>query len=574
MLSALLPFSFLLSLIESALVFISPTQPAKCKYLPGDANWPSLDEWSALNNTVYGRLIATIPLGSPCHDPTYDEELCASLQGQWLYSSVHLESSSSVMAPLFANQSCDPWQPRSKPCTLGNYVSYAVNVSEPDDVIAALKFAEEKNVRFVIRNTGHDYLGRSTGAGALSVWLHHLKNIEILDWNDTHYKGKALKIGAGVVGYEALAAAHAAGLVVLTGECPTVGLAGGYTQGGGHSALSSNFGLAADNALSFEVVTATGQLVTASRTENHDLYWALSGGGGGNFGVVISMTIRAHPDATVSGATFLVNGSTEDPNRVFDVIDALHAALPGIVDSGVMIIYTFTNTSLQVLAMTAYNKTREEVERILQPFANSLSTLGIPFEPKFTEFSTYFDHYDHYWGPLPSGNIQVGTQLFGGRLIPRSVLPNFSPTARALVEMGVTFIGVGLNVSRFGQDKVNSVLPQWRDSIAHAPLTLPWSFQVPFEEGVKAQRRITNDVQPVIEAATPGAGAYMNEADFQQSNWQETFFGVNYPELLRIKKKYDPNNLLYATVAVGSEVYTVDKDGRMCKTAGTVHDEI
>ncbi|KAI2635878.1 FAD-binding domain-containing protein [Hypomontagnella submonticulosa] len=571
MLLALLPsFVFLLaSPAASAADIISQKQPDNCKYLPDDADWPSQDEWGTLNSTVGGRLVATIPLGSPCHDPTFDEELCASLQEEWLYSSVHLKSSSSVMAPLFANQSCDPWQPRSKPCTLGNYVSYAVNVSGPDDVIAALKFVNEKNLRFVIRNTGHDYLGRSTGAGALSVWLHALKSTKILDWDSPHYQGKALKLGAGVVGYEALATARAAGLVVITGECPTVGLAGGYTQGGGHSALSSNFGLAADNTLSFDIVTPTGQLLTVSRTENQDLFWALSGGGGGNYGVVVSMTVRAHPDATVSGANFQINSSGEDPGQIFDVIDAFHDALPGIVDSGVMIIYFFTNTFLQVPAMTAYNKSQSEVEQILRPFADLLAALGVPFEPEFTEFSSYSEHYNNYWGPLPEGNIQVGTQLFGGRLIPRSVLPDFSSTARRIAEMGVTYIGVGLNVSRFGQDKANSVLPQWRHSIVHASLTLPWSFQVPFEENVKAQRRITDQIQPIIEAATPGAGAYMNEADFQQSNWQETFFGSNYPELLRIKHKYDPNNLLYATVAVGSEAYTVGEDGRMCKARST-----
>ena len=78
----------------------------------------------------------------------------------------------------------------------------------------------------------------------------------------------------------------AKGLVVVTGECPTVGLAGGYTQGGGHSALSTQFGLGADQTLEFEVVTAAGKVVTASRSENSDLFWALSGGGAGNYGVV------------------------------------------------------------------------------------------------------------------------------------------------------------------------------------------------------------------------------------------------------------------------------------------------
>lgn len=130
--------------------------------------------------------------------------------------------------------------------------------------------------------------------------------------------------------------------------------------------------------------------------------------------------------------------------------------------------------------------------------------------------------------------------------------------------MGVTYIGVGHNVSRFGQNNVNSVLPQWRESIVQVSLTLPWSFQVPFEDGVEAQQKITDQIQPVIEAATPGSGAYINEADFQQHDWQKAFFGVNYPELLRIKNKYDPKGLLWAKVAVGSEAYTVDKDGRMC----------
>lgn len=179
------------------------------------------------------------------------------------------------MAPFFANQSCDPWTPRERPCELGNYVRYAVNVTGPDDIISAVNFAQEKNIRFVIRNTGHDYLGRSTGAGALAVWTHHLKDITPIQWNCSDFTGTALKIGAGVQGFELLGAAKALGRVAITGECPTVGVAGGYTQGGGHSALSTNFGLGADQTLSFEVVTAGGELVTASRTENSDLYWAL-----------------------------------------------------------------------------------------------------------------------------------------------------------------------------------------------------------------------------------------------------------------------------------------------------------
>ena len=82
---------------------------------------------------------------------------------------------------------------------------------------------------------------------------------------------------------------------MLGGTCPTVGIAGGYTQGGGHSALSSLYGLSADNVLEWEVVTANGTQLTATSSSNQDLYWALSGGGGCTYGVVMSMTTKLYP---------------------------------------------------------------------------------------------------------------------------------------------------------------------------------------------------------------------------------------------------------------------------------------
>jgi FAD/FMN-containing dehydrogenase len=83
----------------------------------------------------------------------------------------------------------------------------------------------------------------------------------------------------------------------------TVGIAGGYTQGRGHSAISTSFGLAADNVLNWEVVTANRKLVNANSKENSDLYWALNGGGGSTYGVVVSMTVKAHKETAFGGAS-------------------------------------------------------------------------------------------------------------------------------------------------------------------------------------------------------------------------------------------------------------------------------
>lgn len=197
---------------------------------------------------------------------------------------------------------------------MGTYVYYSVNVSTIAHVQAAIKFAKSNNIRFVIRNTGHDFMGKSTGYGALSIWTHHVLGMEIIEeYSSSFYSGPAVKAYAGTQVGELYNFTHDAGYLVVGGECATVGWAGGYTSGGGHSALTSWKGLAADQTLEFEVILADGSLVTASRDENSDLWWALSGGGPGNYGIVWSMTSKVFPDTIVTGSVLTVpQGSASD----------------------------------------------------------------------------------------------------------------------------------------------------------------------------------------------------------------------------------------------------------------------
>ncbi|KAF2850038.1 FAD-binding domain-containing protein [Plenodomus tracheiphilus IPT5] len=555
----------------SLLTFLALTTGAlgaekNCKCFPGDSCWPSDKEWSAFNATVGGRLIKTVPLGSQCHDPNYDEALCQQLQKEWLFSPVHVDSSSSIQAPIFANASCDPFTPRSTPCLLGNYVTYSVNVTGSKDVAATLKFAKKKNIRLVIRNTGHDYVGRSTGAGSLAIWTHNLRSTEVQDWCDDEYCGKALKMGSGALGSDAFLKAGANNLTVVTGECPTVGLAGGYTQSGGHSPLSSTFGLGADNTLAFEVVTADGELVTASRTssKHSDLFWALSGAGAGNYGVVVSMTVRAHPEAITTGANFTI----ADPSLNYSAIHrAWHAALPAIVDSGLQITYYTAANVVGALTITGYNRTKSDVQKALAPFIKSISYMNYTVKPDYAEFSSYHDYYLHTYGPLPGGAFgAAGEWLMGGRLLLRQQLQSVGPMLDKVHNLGVVQLGQAQNVARFATPKVRAVLPQWRDTVVMSSYVLPWSFQVPFANMSATQDFITDTVMPIVEAATPGAGAYINEADFQEKNWQTTFFGANYKKLLDIKHKYDPKGLFYNSIAVASEKWAKQSDGRLCRT--------
>jgi len=234
-----------------------------------------------------------------------------------------------------------------------------------------------------------------------------------------------------------------------------------------------------------------------------------------------------------------------------------------MVDAGTMVVHYFTSSFFMILPLSAYNKTAADVKAILAPFLASLDSKRVNYTVSYSEFNTYYEHYDKYFGPLPLGNIRVGIAQYGTRLIPRSVVGNITDTWRAVVEEGVTWIGVGTDVEQFGSDKTTSVHPAWKTAIIHATLTLPWNFTAPYT--FEIQQTMTNVIQPLVEAATPGSDAYVNEAEFNQKNWQTEFWGSNYNRLLGIKKKWDPSSLFYATVGVGSESWSVQNDGRMCR---------
>ncbi|TDZ67337.1 FAD-linked oxidoreductase ZEB1 [Colletotrichum trifolii] len=543
-----------------------------CRCLPGDACWPSTDSWNTLNTTVGGKLIATVPIGSVCHDPNYDEAACTALRNSWTLPETHFPSSSSVMQSFFANQSCDPFTDRTTPCLVGNYVNYAVEVTSAKDVVETVNFARENNIRFLVRNTGHDHLGRSTGAGALAAWTHKLKEITVTDWSDDLWTGPAVKMGAGVLGYEVTEAGKSSGLVVVGGECPTVGPAGGYIQGGGHSALTTNFGMAADQALEYEVVTADSSIVTASRTQNSDLFWALSGGGPGTFGVVTAVTVRAYPDANIGGVGLQTAASYTTQEKWWQMLDAFHSLLPNMTDQGAMVVFVYSSAIFAINPLTAYNKTAEEAKAILQPFLDVLADLAIPYSSSATNYSTYRDHYDKWMGPLPYGHVVVESYNFGSRLVPRSVLGD--TTARSAYvdairygadNYGVLSAGVALNASApIGVD--NAVNPHWRNAVIHVQYSTAWSNDpANWEQMITDQKRMTDDIMPPIEAATPGSGNYVNEADFNIAEWKKNFFGGHYDKLLEIKKKWDADGVFYALKTVGSDAWNVAADGRMCR---------
>ena len=158
----------------------------------------------------------------------------------------------------FTNDTCRPTQDPTDTCTLGYYGVYVLKATDKAHVKAGIDFARRNNIRLVIRNTGHDFLGRSTGYGSLIINMQHFQDVQ---WIDRYtgpgtYRGSAVTIGAGVRGKSILAQGHARNppLAIVTGECPTVGIAGGFIQGGGHGPWSTLKGLGTSSASSIRIL--------------------------------------------------------------------------------------------------------------------------------------------------------------------------------------------------------------------------------------------------------------------------------------------------------------------------------
>ncbi|RYP42016.1 hypothetical protein DL768_010409 [Monosporascus sp. mg162] len=555
-----------LSLLLAVPFFLSFTagqDASACKPIPGDASWPSDSDWSSLNDTPYNN---------------YNATACQTLQDVWNSPETFEFLPAEMINPTPQNQSCDPYTPKERPCTLGNYPVYSINVTGAGDVAAGIRFAQENNIRLTIKNTGHDYIGKSVGAGSLSLWTYNLQTLEVIDnyrgpLNNTNstYNGPAVKLGPGVIGGNAYTALAARGYRIVGGSCPSVGLAGGYTPGGGHSLLNSKYGMAADNVLEWEVVTAGGEHLIATPAQNRDLYWALSGGGAGTFAVVLSMTTKIFRDGPVAGGTLSFTDTDTDVDTFWEATGAWFKHMPKLVEGGNTYSLVLSNHLFSVVGMTLPDQDETAVESTLAPFLTELESLGVNYTMTTSVDDTFVQHFDATFGPLPYGGYPPNT-LFASRIIPRSVV--LDPEAnRQVVQvyrnaLAGDYFTVGCHtftVQHAGHHD-NAVLPAWRDAAALCNYVGNWDWTVPRSVMDGRKQELADTWMPAIEAATPGAGAYLNEVDsMYKGDWIQELYGMNYPRLLEIKNKYDPNHTFYARTAVGSEFWAQDGAGRLCR---------
>lgn len=483
------------------------------------------------------------------------------------------------MSPFWQNNSCNPFlSPANGTCTLGNIASYAINITDANTTIAGIEFAQKNNIRLSIKNTGHDYLGRSNGKGSLALWTHGLRDVSVIaNYTSSKYSGPAVKIGAGMLAHEVADMVAEHGLRVAVGLCPSVGIAGGFTQNGGYGQLASVYGLAADNTLEFEVVTTDLRHLTVSPSSNADLYWALSGGGSGNYAVVLSQTVKAHPDGQIAAATFAFTSTNF--TSFWSTVEAWYQLSPQFnVIPGFSVSWIFTSTLFRVTAATLPGGTASDVDTILQDFYDVAEDLGMTFLVKETiEKPSFVEVYNELVPPSVQDSSFPSNNTIGSRLVPATVvrdnLTALLDVYRRILQDNtvpgqIVVGGTSVNVSHANvgvEPNSNAVLPAWRDALFSSSAAVSFADDISVQDLQMIQAKV-NTWQDWVKALTPGSGSYINEATYDNPDWKSDYYGNNYERLLQVKGKYDESFTLWQHASVGADVYwQEDGEGRLCR---------
>ncbi|OTA89277.1 hypothetical protein M434DRAFT_79569 [Hypoxylon sp. CO27-5] len=561
-----------------------------CREYPGSDNWPLEEEWSQLNSSLGGALIQGVPPAAVCYDGPYkDTAKCTFITRNASSSRFYINDPVTVLTEWPEGDTCHATlQPQPDDnCTQGGFPAYVINATTVRQIQIGVNFARNKNLRLVIKNTGHDFIGRSSGFGSLSIWTHYLKDFRYLpQYQIGAYSGRAARVGAGIESWEMFAHMNEHNITTLVAGGYTVGAFGGWMAGGGHSALASKYGLGADQPLSIQVVTADGRFVTADPNQNMDLFYALRGGGGSTYGIVTSAVVKAHPYTNVLATSLAFStGSSNVPvdpahaEKFWEGFDLYHEFGKEIVDNGGTACYVSRRSGNNSYSFTTDielpDVSAEYLSNFVQPLVDDLKAIGlnVTIQPPETASN---------WmaGPRAGLGDTPGNSRFASRLLPRANFDDpelFKATQRALresVEAGYNFHGIHLKPTEevAGYPGNNAVNPAFRTAIMHADLfdnaALRGLSPMAFKE-THARLASTMDKW---RAVSPEAGAYMNECDLEEPNWQQAFFGSNYDRLLSIKRNRDPWGVFYAPRTVGSEdrvVLTEDdmptQNGPLCR---------
>ena len=304
----------------------------------------------------------------------------------------------------------------------------------------------------------------------------------------------------------------------------------------------------------------------------------------GTFGVVTSMVIRAYPKIPVTTMTFSFGTGAAISNDTFWAgIRAYMTYFTTFVDAGTYGYFNIAPSGNGGLVFTfdpfwGGNKTEPQLKQLVAPFLKDLSNLGIAVTPVFTQYASLYPAWNASFPPEVVGGW---TNHAAGRLFPRENFVNatllnatLAAVRYALQDGNAVLVGYNIKAAdNPAASQNNAANPALRKTVTHFILAGLWDADATFAEIQAISKTMTDDWMARWRAVSPGAGAYMSEADINEPNFQQSFFGTNYPRLYALKQKLDPSGLFYAPQAVGSEdwyitgqiPYVPTQNGKLCR---------
>jgi FAD/FMN-containing dehydrogenase len=391
--------------------------------------------------------------------------------------------------------------------------------------------ARDEGLDLSVRGGGHSAPGFGTNDGGIVADLSPLQDVVVN--TDT----KTARAGGGCTWKVFNEATHADGVATTGGIIGTTGIAG-LTLGGGIGYLSRNFGLSCDNLLSAEVVTAAGEVVTASETHHADLFWALRGGGG-NFGVVTTFEYRVHPVAEIYGGPIAYPvDRAEDVLRFYREFIAeapeefggfvgFHLAppLPFLPEE-----WHFKNVCLAVLCWAG---PVEEGEKRVQPFLDVVEPVGAHVGAMpYPALNTAFDAL------LPPGLQQYWKSSFERELSDEAIAVHAEYGATVpTINTAVHLYPINGAVQRVGD--FETAFP-FRDGGFSPVIAGVWENPADNAENIEWVRAYFSALAP-----HSAEGGYINFMDSDDEGRTKVNYGANYDRLAAAKAKYDPDNVFH-----------------------------
>jgi FAD/FMN-containing dehydrogenase len=398
------------------------------------------------------------------------------------------------------------------------------------DIVRAVRFAREHGLLLAVRGGGHNIAGNAVCEGGLLIDLSLMRSVRV----DPARRTARVEPGATLGEFDN--EAQAFGLATPQGINSTTGVAG-LALGGGFGWLSRKFGLAADNLISADVVTAKGELVQASATENSDLFWGLRGGGG-NFGVVSSFEFRLHPVGPMVLSGLIVHPSVRSKELLagyrqvaskapdeLTVWAVLRQApplpfLPAEVHGKDIVVFAVCYTGEEADGQRALEPLRALGEPIadvigMQPYA----AWQTAFDPLLTP-GAYNYWKSHNFLELSDGLLE--TLASNAAKLPTAECEIF------IGQLGGATSRVAVDATAYPHRNVNFVMnvhTRWRDP-ADERRSIDWARQLFAETAPHAT-----------------GGVYVNFMPEDETDRVLNAYGTNYARLEALKAKYDPDNL-------------------------------